>query len=94
MMVSESLSAPAAVADAPRTSLDVRPVLEAGGEPFGQIMSAAAAVPTGHVFCLRATFKPVPLFGVMHLRGWSYWIESGSGNDWTICFYRHGDFGG
>lgn len=74
------------------TELDVRPVLRSGGEPFSQIMDAAAGVPPGGVLRLRATFKPVPLFGVMSLKGWDHWIESGAGDDWCVWFYRRKEF--
>ena len=83
---------PAGVAEAPRVDLDVRPVLKEGGEPFSLIMETASSVPPGHVFRLRATFKPVPLFAVMRARGWASWVASGEGDDWTICFYRKADF--
>lgn len=91
-MFTDAPAAPAAALDAPQVELDVRPILQSGGEPFGQIMTAVAAVPEGQVFRLRATFKPVPLFAVMQLRGWSYWVEGGAGDDWTVCFYRKADF--
>lgn len=68
--------------------LDVRPILRDGSEPFSQIMQTARAVPERHVLRLRATFKPTPLFGVLHTKGWKHWIEHGEGDDWIICFYR------
>lgn len=94
MTISEAVQAnlPAGVAEAPCVDLDVRPVLQAGGEPFAAIMEAVAAVPPGHVFRLRATFRPVPLFAVMRAKGWASWIASGAEDDWTVCFYRKADF--
>jgi hypothetical protein len=68
--------------------LDVRPILRDGGEPFSQIMDAAATVPGDGALRLRATFKPTPLFGVMRMRGFKHWIEHGEGDDWIIWFYR------
>lgn len=70
----------------------MRPILLAGGEPFSQIMETAAAVPPGHILRLRATFKPMPLFGVMRAKGWKHWIEYGEGDDWIVWFYRVKDF--
>jgi len=72
--------------------LDVRPILRSGGEPFSLIMETAGRVPPGHVLRLRATFKPVPLFGVMRLQGWAHWIARGEGDDWEIWFYRPDEF--
>ncbi len=89
---SSARTVPEAAAAAPRMDLDVRPVLAGGGEPLGLILETLARVPPGHVFQLRAPFEPVPLFVVLRLRGWAYWIESGAGEDWTVCFYRSADF--
>ena len=94
MTIAETVRAhlPAEVAEAPRVDLDVRPVLESGGEPFALIMETAESVPPRHVLRLRAPFKPVPLFAAMRARGWASWVASGDGEDWTICFYRKADF--
>lgn len=72
--------------------LDVRPILQDGGEPLDKIMSTIQEVRDGQVLRLRATFKPTPLFGVLGAKGWSHWIERGEGEDWIIWFYRAGDF--
>ena len=76
--------APADITGAERVELDVRPILLDGGEPFSVIMAAVGNVPVGHVLRLRATFKPVPLFGVMRARGWRQWVEHGAGDDWIV----------
>ncbi len=81
----------AAITEAECVELDVRPVLRDGGEPFSLIMSTVREVPEGHVLRLRATFKPVPLFGVMRARGWRHWVEHGEGDDWIVWFYRTDD---
>lgn len=44
------------------TLLDVRPVLEQGGEPFVRIMEAAAAIKPGGTLVIIAPFEPVPLY--------------------------------
>lgn len=72
--------------------LDVRPLLRSGEEPFSLIMETVSRMPPGYVLRLRATFKPVPLFGVMRLKGWAHWIAHGEGDDWEIWFYRSADF--
>lgn len=68
--------------------LDVRPVIQAGGEPCTPIFEAVERVPAGGALCLRVTFKPVPLFEALAERGFEHWVESGSGNDWKIWFVR------
>lgn len=51
------------------TTLDVRPILAAGAEPFEQILAAATDVPVGGVLDLLAPFDPIPLYGVLRARG-------------------------
>ncbi len=82
----------AGLSEARFVELDVRPILRSGGEPFALIMETVARVPPGHVFHLRATFKPVPLLGVMRQKGWAHWIARGEEDDWEIWFYRPSDF--
>ncbi len=69
----------------PRT-LDVRPILAAGGEPFGEIMSAVAQLESGQALRLIAPFKPVPLFAVMEKKGFSHTETALDGADWEVLF--------
>ncbi|HQR03220.1 MAG: DUF2249 domain-containing protein [Proteobacteria bacterium] len=67
-------------------TLDVRPILKAGGEPFAEIMKAAATLENGQGLRLLATFKPVPLFSVMQGKGYSHTEKEIGGGDWEIIF--------
>lgn len=69
-------------------NLDVRPILQAGGEPFSPIMEAIAKTSDTGALRLRATFEPTPLFRVLGSQGWAYWVEYGAGDDWMIWFYK------
>ena len=66
--------------------LDVRPTLRAGGEPFQQIMQAVATLAPGQGLRLFATFKPVPLFGVLGSKGFSHQAKELDGGDWEVLF--------
>lgn len=66
--------------------LDVRPILRAGGEPFQKIMEAVAGIAPGQGLRLFATFKPVPLFGVLGSKGFSHEERQLDGGDWEILF--------
>lgn len=66
--------------------LDVRPILRAGGEPFQKIMETVAMLAPGEGLRLLATFKPVPLFGVLGSRGFSHEAKELDGGDWEILF--------
>lgn len=70
---------------APRT-LDVRPILAAGGEPFGDIMAAVAGLEHGQALRLIAPFKPVPLFTVMEKKGYKHTEKLLAGSDWEVLF--------
>ena len=52
-------------------TLDVRPLLARGEEPFAAIMAAADSLRSGQVLRLLAPFRPVPLFSVMTNRGFT-----------------------
>lgn len=69
----------------PRT-LDVRPILIAGGEPFGAIMEAVATLAPQQPLRLLATFKPVPLFAVMEGKGYRHAERALDGGDWEVLF--------
>ena len=67
-------------------TLDVRPELRAGGEPFPQIMQAVASLGPGQALRLLATFEPIPLYAVLGRKGLAHRaIRHGEG-DWEILF--------
>ncbi len=68
------------------STLDVRDILKAGGEPFSAIMQAVDALQPGQGLRLLATFKPVPLFGVMAQRGFGHAEQPIGGGDWEVTF--------
>lgn len=68
------------------STLDVRDILKAGGEPFSHIMQAVDALSPGQGLRLLATFKPVPLFGVMAQRGFGHTEREIGGGDWEVVF--------
>lgn len=70
--------------------LDVRPILETGGEPLGAIMSAVAALGPDQGLRLLAPFKPVPLFDLLGARGFRHRATEIEGGDWEVVFWRDG----
>jgi len=67
-------------------TLDVRDILKSGGEPFAEIMQAIASLSPGQGLRLLATFKPVPLFGIMAQRGFGHTEREIGGGDWEVIF--------
>src|SRR5690606_14285427 len=65
-----------------------RPTLAAGGEPFDEIMAAAAQVGGGEVLVVYAPFEPVPLEGVLGEQGFRYVADQIDGGDWRVTFRR------
>lgn len=70
------------------TTLDVRPDLERGDEPFARIMNAAVLIATGGQLIVIAPFEPVPLYTVLQGHGFSHQSEQRSANEWVITFTR------
>lgn len=66
--------------------VDVRPILRAGGEPFGEIMQAIATLKPGEGLRLLATFKPTPLFHVLGSKGFSHEAKELDGGEWEVLF--------
>ncbi len=69
-------------------TLDVRPLLANGEEPFDEIMSAVVRLDPGEDLVIVAPFEPVPLEGVLGSQGFAFdAVEIGEG-DWRVTFSR------
>ena len=66
--------------------VDVRPILRAGGEPFSVIMAALDRLGPGQGIRLYATFKPIPLFGVMADKGFAHSATALDDGEWEVLF--------
>lgn len=66
--------------------LDVRPILRAGGEPFGKIMETVKNLPQGQGLRLIASFKPTPLLQVLGSQGFTHQAREIGGGDWQVDF--------
>jgi uncharacterized protein (DUF2249 family) len=65
--------------------LDVRPILEAGGERFERIMAFVGELNPTESFRLWATFKPEPLITVLAQRGYQSTATAKDGS-WVVDF--------
>lgn len=70
-------------------TLDVRPDLAAGEEPFGRIMQAAASVEPGESLVVVAPFEPVPLYGVLGSQGFGHETNRTGDDTWEVTFTRN-----
>lgn len=69
-------------------TVDARPIIAAGDEPFDTIMSAATALGENEELVVLAPFEPVPLEGVLSSQGFSYESVDLGGGDWQVTFRR------
>ncbi len=69
-------------------TVDARPIIADGGEPFDTIMAAVAALTDGEDLVVLAPFEPVPLEGVLGSQGFSYQADDLGDGDWRVTFHR------
>lgn len=75
----------------PEVELDARPVLAAGGEPFGAIMEALDGLAPGATLVLRTPFEPRPLHRVLGQRGFVHLARENGAGDWETRYSRPSD---
>lgn len=66
--------------------LDVRPILQAGGEPFDVIMKFVDGLRPGEAFRLWATFRPDPLLAQLRSRGYRHLAHEHADGSWDVVF--------
>lgn len=69
-------------------TLDLRPILADGGEPFTHIMRVIETLPPAHSLHLLVPFRPVPLYAVMGARGFSHVETNEAPGLWRVAFTR------
>ena len=67
--------------------LDVRPSIEAGIDPFKEIMRKVKSVTNGQVLHLKNSFEPLPLYSILAEKGFDHWTEKIE-KVWNVYFYR------
>jgi len=67
-------------------TLDVRPLLAQGIEPFNAIVEAKQQLKPGQMLVLRAPFEPVPLYEIFRSEGYQVEAKQQAENDWEIRF--------
>ncbi|MDA8279787.1 MAG: DUF2249 domain-containing protein [Actinomycetota bacterium] len=69
-------------------TVDARPIIASGAEPFDAIMAAVGALGEDEELVVLAPFEPVPLEGVLSSQGFAYEAEDLGGGDWRVTFRR------
>jgi uncharacterized protein (DUF2249 family) len=57
-------------------TLDVRPILEAGTDPFQAIMQKLKTVPDGYALEVVNSFEPTPLIKILGRQGYASWVKT------------------
>ncbi|WP_347160027.1 DUF2249 domain-containing protein [Pontibacter chitinilyticus] len=57
------------------TTLDVRPQIASGQDPYRSIILAVNALTTGQALLLVNTFEPTPLLTILQKKGFSHFVE-------------------
>jgi uncharacterized protein (DUF2249 family) len=69
-------------------TLDVRPIIAKGLEPFAKIRAAADALQSGEGLSVVAPFLPSPLIEKLASEGFRSRVEHQSGTCWVTHFWR------
>jgi uncharacterized protein (DUF2249 family) len=75
--------------DMAEVTLDVRPIIESGTDPFKTIMKTVREMKEGEMLHLVNSFEPVPLYSVMETKGFTHASEK-RGDEWHIWFRKKG----
>lgn len=69
-------------------TLDIRPILNAGGEPFTKIRESIDALSEGQGLSVIAPFLPSPLIEKLGSEGFESRVERQVGDGWIVHFWR------
>lgn len=69
-------------------TLDVRPLLARGEEPFALIRERLQRLPAGQGLRVVAPFVPAPLIEILQSEGYCATLERRPDGGWATCFWR------
>ncbi|MDA0346283.1 MAG: DUF2249 domain-containing protein [Verrucomicrobia bacterium] len=67
-------------------TVDVRPLCERGEAPIGTILDAVDQLMKNQKLILIAPFEPLPLYGLLALRGFTHTCRLRDDDCWEITF--------
>jgi len=67
-------------------SLDVRPIIAEGKDPFGHINKAAKAIKSNQILLIINDFEPIPLIDFLLDRGFIHWIKQDDEGNYLTYF--------
>lgn len=75
-------------------TLDVRPIVADGAEPFSKVRVVIDALRPGEGLSVVAPFLPSPLIEKLTSEGFQSRVERQSGGAWVAHFWRDGELTG
>ena len=63
-------------------TLDVRPALAAGHDPFATLMQAVSQLGSDQALLVIAPFEPTPLYAVLAQQGFAHQAEQAAPHEW------------
>ncbi len=69
-------------------TLDVRPLIARGEEPFGAIRAAVDKLEAAHGLTVVAPFLPAPLIELLKAEGFQSTLERRTDGAWVVNFWR------
>jgi uncharacterized protein (DUF2249 family) len=75
--------------DTDQISLDVRPIISSGADPFQKIMQAVNALNEGQTLSIINVFEPLPLISVMENKGFQSWTRQVSPDEYHTFFKKN-----
>lgn len=75
--------------DTDQISLDVRPIIASGADPFQKIMQAVNALNEGQTLSIINVFEPLPLISVMENKGFQSWTRQVAPDEYHTFFKKN-----
>jgi uncharacterized protein (DUF2249 family) len=90
LTTSENTSTSEVTVDADKiTLLDVRPTINAGNDPFGEIMGALKNLKEDEILEIINVFEPTPLIQIMEEKGYESWTKRNSKDEYHTFFRKN-----
>ncbi len=70
-------------------SLDVRPTINAGADPFSEIMGALKELKENETLKLINIFEPIPIIQILQEKGYTTFVEQISDNEYHTFFSKN-----
>jgi len=70
------------------TTLDVRPTIESGADPFKEIMQAVKKLKKGETLKIINVFEPIPLIKILSDKGYKTWTDKIYDNEFHTYFTK------